>query len=395
MAKSVVVVDGVRTPFGRLSGALSPFSPTELGVFAAKGVIEKVGLDPKEIDQCFFGCVLQPSLDSHYTARHIGLKSGLPIEVPALTLNRLCGSGLEAIIQGARAILEGTARVTLCGGAESMTNCPHVIYGLRDGLRLGDGKLQDMLWDSFNDPYVGYGMAITAENLAERYEISRQEQDEYAYRSQMAYKAAFGSGKFKDEIVEVKIKSSKGETAVEADEHPRPDTTLEGLAALRPAFKKDGTVTAGNASGICDGASACIVADEDYARERGWDAKGRLLKWTVVGVDPAVMGIGPVPAILGLLTKSGLKLDDIGLIEINEAFAAQYLACEKALGLDRDRVNVKGGAISIGHPLAASGTRLTITLLNEMRERGVRYGIVSLCIGGGQGIAALYENPAI
>jgi acetyl-CoA acetyltransferase family protein len=343
------------------------------------------------VDHVVIGNVMQTSADAIYAARHIGLRSGVPVEVPALVVNRLCGSGIEAAVQGARLIQAGEAAIVLTGGIESMSQAPHVIRGARAGLKLGQGQLEDALWEALTDTYCGAPMAITAENCAARYGISRQAQDCYALRSQQLAARAWSDGRLAEEVAPVEIKSRGGGTRFSQDDHLRPQTTLEGLAKLPPAFKKDGGVTAGNASGIVDGGAALLVASDEAVRARGLTPLGRLVASATVGVEPTYMGMGPAPAIRQVLAKTALSLSDIDLFEINEAFAAQYLAVEQELGLDRDRVNVNGGAIALGHPLGMSGTRLLLTLLLEMRRRGARRGIASACIGGGQGIAALVE----
>ncbi len=388
----IVIVDGARTPFGAFGGGLRDISATDLGVIAAKVALERSGVDPAWIDHVVFGNVLQTSGDAIYLARHVGLKAGVPIERPALTLNRLCGSGLEAILTGARLILLGEADFVLAGGAENMSQAPHVIRGARWGLRLGEGKLEDYLWAALTDSYNNMPMAITAENLAERYNVTREEQDAFAYRSQMRAAEAWNSGHLAEEVVPVEGRDPKGRPVlVERDEHMRPDTTLEGLARLPSRFKKNGTVTAGNASGIVDGAAAVVVTSAEKAQERGLKPIGRIVSWGTAGVDPDYMGIGPAPATRIALEKAGMTLDQIDLIEVNEAFAAQCLAVVKELGIDQERLNVNGGAIAIGHPLAATGARLTLTVLYELRRRGKKYGLSTMCIGGGQGIAAIVE----
>jgi len=390
----VVFLSGVRTGFGAFGGALKDLSAIDLGVVAARSALERAGVDPATVGHTIFGNVLQTSADAPYLARHIGLKSGLPIETPAVTVNRLCGSGFEAVIQGAQRILLGEADVVLAGGTESMSQAPHVVRGARWGLRFGPPPpLEDSLWEAVRDSYCGLAMAETAERLAERYGISREATDCFAARSQACAKAAWDAGAFADEVVPVRLKDRKTrqEVAWAADEHLRPDTTPEGLARLPPYFRKDGVVTAGNASGICDGAAALVVAREDHARTHGVRPIGRLIGWGVVGVDPTIMGIGPVPASRRALAHAGLDLEDMDLIEINEAFAAQYLAVERELGLDRERTNVDGGAVALGHPLGASGARITAHLLHALRRRGGRYGLGAACIGGGQGAAVVVE----
>lgn len=373
-------------------GALKDVSALELGAIASRGAFEKTGVKPEWIDHAVFGNVLQTSSDAIYGARHVALKAGVPIEVPALTVNRLCGSGIQAAVSGAQLIQLDEAEVVLAGGIESMSQAPHVMRGLRSGLRLGQGKLEDYLYEALLDPYCGLFMAQTAEKCAGKYEISRQEQDAYAMRSQQAAAAAWAEGRFKDEVVPVEIKSRKGVTVVDKDDHLRPDTTMEGLAKLPAAFSKEGTVTAGNASGIVDGGAALILASEQAVKAKGLKPLARLVAWAAVGVDPSLMGMGPAPATRKALQRASLELSDIDLIEVNEAFAGQYLAVEKELGLDRDKVNVNGGAIALGHPLGASGTRLLLTVAHELKRRGKKYGLATACIGGGQGIAAIVEN---
>jgi acetyl-CoA acyltransferase 2 len=390
----VVFLSGARTGFGAFGGALRDLSATDLGAAAARAALERSGLEPATVDHVVFGNVLQTSADAPYLARHVGLRAGLPVETPALTVNRLCGSGFEAIIQGAQQILFGESRVVLAGGTESMSQAPHVVRGARWGLRLGPAApLEDTLWEALRDSQCGLSMAETAERLAEQYRIGREAVDCYAARSQMCAKAGWDAGAFADEIVPVMLKDRKTRQEVTwaADEHMRPGTTVEALAKLPPYFRKDGVITAGNASGICDGAGALVVAAEAFARERGLRPIGRLVAWGIAGVDPAIMGIGPVPASRRALAAAGLTLDDMDLVEINEAFAAQYLAVEQELGLDRERTNVDGGAVALGHPLGATGARLTLHLLSALRRRGGRYGLGAACIGGGQGAAVVVE----
>lgn len=393
--RSVVIVDGARTPVGTFMGSLKDVSATELGAIAARAALERSQVDPAWIDAVFVGNVIQSSDDAVYMARHVGLKAGVPIEAPALTVNRLCGSGLEAIIQGAKAILLGEARFALCGGAESMSQAPFAIRGARSGWGLSGQRVEDTLWQALTDTYGGCSMAETAENLAEAYSIDRQAQDEFAYRSHMLAASARERGRLAQEIVPVEIKGRKGTTVVEHDEHIRPDTSVEALARLPARFRQNGTVTAGNASGINDAGCMVVVTTYGEARERGLTPIGRLVSWGVAGVEPRIMGIGPAPASRLALRRAGLSLEDLDAIEVNEAFAAQYLAVEKELGLDRERVNLNGGGISIGHPLAATGARVTLSLLYTLRERGGRYGLSTMCIGGGQGIAAIVENLAV
>jgi acetyl-CoA acyltransferase 2 len=347
---------------------------------------------PDEIDHTIVGNALQTSGDAIYGARHVALKAGIPFDRPALTVNRLCGSGIQSIVSGAQMIQLGEAGTCLVGGMESMSQAPHVIRGARSGFALGQGKLEDSLMVALLDTYCNTPMAGTAENLARKFEIQRDDQDKYALRSQQAAKRALDAGVFAEEIVSVEVKNRKGTILFEQDDHLRPDTTLEGLAKLRPAFSKDGFVTAGNASGIVDGAAALVIAGEDYVKAKNLKPMGRIVSWAYAGVEPELMGIGPVPATRQALDKAGLKLSDLDLIEVNEAFAAQYLAVEQELGLDREITNVNGGAIALGHPLGATGTRLVLTLLHELGRRGGRYGLATACIGGGQGIAIICER---
>ena len=392
MAKDVFIVGGARTPMTEYTGALKDVSALELGAIASRAAFERTGVRPDWVDHAVFGNVLQTSSDAIYGARHVALKAGVPKEVPALTVNRLCGSGIQAAVSGAQLIQLDEADIVLSGGIENMSQAPHVIRGLRSGLRLNQGKLEDYLYEALLDPYCGLFMAQTAEKCAEKYGVSRDEQDAYALRSQQAATRAWAEERFKDEIVPVELKSRRGVTLVERDDHMRPDTTLEGLAKLPAAFSKDGTVTAGNASGIVDGGAALILASDAAVKSKGLTPNARLVAWAAVGVDPAYMGMGPAPATRKALERSGLRLDQIDLIEVNEAFAGQYLAVEKELGLDRDRTNVNGGAIALGHPLGMTGTRLLLTLTLELGRRGKKYGLATACIGGGQGIAAIVER---
>jgi acetyl-CoA acetyltransferase family protein len=387
-----VILHGARTPMARYMGAFDTTTAIELGAAASQEAIRRAGTEPADFDHVIFGNVMQTSADALYGARHVGLKAGLPIETPAVTVNRLCGSGMESIAQAAQRILLGEARVVLAGGMENMSQCPHVIRGARAGFRLGEGKLEDSLMSGLFDTYCGFSMSETAENLAAEQGITRRASDEYALRSQQAAEAAFRAGHFKDEIVPVEVKKNKKTITVTEDDHRRPETTIEVLASLQPAFREDGIVTAGNASGIVDGAAAVVVTHAKIAKERGWKPLGRIVGWATAGVPPQIMGIGPVPAIQKALALAGLKLEQMDLVEVNEAFAAQYLAVEKKLGLNREKTNVNGGAIALGHPLAATGTRLVLSLLLELRRRGARYGIASACIGGGQGIAVIVES---
>ena len=374
------------------TGKLRDFSALDLGAIAARAAMERTRVDPAIVNHVVFGNVLQTSADAVYGARHVGLKAGVPVDVPALTVNRLCGSGIQAAISGGQMIALGEADVVLTGGMESMSQAPHVIRGLRSGLRLGQGQLEDTLWSALLDTHCGCTMAVTAENCAARYAVSREEQDRYAIRSQQLAAAAWQAGRFEDEVVPIEIKSRKGTEVFARDDHMRPDSTLEALAKLPAAFSKNGCVTAGNASGIVDGAAAVLLASDKGVKDYGLQPLGRLTHWATVGVEPSLMGMGPAPATRMVLDKAGLTLDDIDLIEINEAFAAQYLAVERELGLDREKVNVNGGAIALGHPLGMTGTRLLLTLLLALRRRGQRRGLAAACIGGGQGIAVIVET---
>ncbi|HEV8319155.1 MAG TPA: acetyl-CoA C-acetyltransferase [Vicinamibacterales bacterium] len=388
----VFILGGARTPMTEYVGALKDVSAIELGAIASRAALERTGVKPEWVDHAVIGNVLQTSADAIYGARHVALKAGVPIEVPALTVNRLCGSGLQAAISGAQQIQLDEAGIVLTGGIESMSQAPHVIRGLRAGLKFGQGKLEDSLYEGLLDTMCGLFMAQTAEKCAAKYGISRHEQDCYAMRSQQRADAAWKNGRLVEEVTPVEIKTRKGVTVVDRDDHMRPDTTLEGLAKLPAAFSKDGTVTAGNASGIVDGGAALILASGEAVKARGLKPIGRLVNWATVGVDPSIMGMGPAPAIRKTLDRAKLSLSDIDLFEVNEAFAGQYLSVEKELGLDREKVNVNGGAIALGHPLGASGTRLLLTLSLELRRRGARRGVAAACIGGGQGIAALVET---
>src|SRR5213596_2339884 len=384
--KDVVFLSGVRTGFGSFGGSLKDLSAIELGAAASRHAIQRSGVPATDFGHVVFGNALQTSADAIYMARHVGLKAGLPIETPAVTVNRLCGSGFEAITQGAQLILLGEAEAVLAGGDESMSQAPHVVRGARWGLRLGPAPLEDLLWEALKDPQCGLSMAETAESLAEKYKLTRKEVDEVAVGSQRRAKQAWDACAFQDEVVPVTIKVKGKELEFRADEHMRPDTTLEILSSLKPYFKKDGLVTAGNASGISDGGAATVIASEEYAK-----TLGLLVAWAVAGVEPKHMGIGPVPAARKALAKAGMKLEQMDLVEVNEAFAPQYLAVERELGLDRSRTNACGGAIAIGHPLAATGTRITIHLLHALRREKKRFGLGSACIGGGQGAAVIVE----
>ena len=391
----IAIVSGARTPMGRYCGKLRDFTAMERAAIASKCAIQRAGVDPAEFDHAVFGNAQQTSGDALYGARHVALKAGLPIETPALTVNRLCGSGMQAIVNAAQLLQLGEAKLVLAGGMESMSQAPHVIRGARWGFGLGEGKLEDSLMVALLDTYCGLYMANTAELYGEQQGITRDAQDEFALRSQQTADAAYKAGRLQEEIVPVQLADKRGNPTGETfsdDDHRRPQTTMEGLAKLKPAFGKTGTVTAGNASGIVDGGAAVVVMPLEEAQRRNLKPLGRIVSWGIAGVEPKLMGRGPVPASRSALQKAGLKLDDIDLIEVNEAFAAQYLAVEKELGLDRNKVNVNGGAIALGHPLGATGTRLVVTLLYELRRRKKKYGLATACIGGGQGIAMIVES---
>jgi acetyl-CoA C-acetyltransferase/acetyl-CoA acyltransferase 2 len=391
LAKDIVFLSAKRTAFGTFNGKLTRHSATDLGVHASQAALQQAGVRPDEVDHVIFGNVMQTSPDAIYLARHVGLKAGVPQEVGAVTVNRLCGSGFQSLVDGARMLLLGEGEVILAGGAESMSQAPFTLRGARTGLPLfGKNALNDYIEECLTDTYAGAPMAITAENLGARFEVSREECDKYALVSQERWAAAHKAGHFQQEIAPLDLKGKQGPERFDADEHPRA-TTLEKLASLKPVFKKDGLVTAGNASGINDGAGAVVMSTMQAAEKRGQQPLGRLVSWGIAGCDPQIMGIGPVYAARKALAMAGMELSQMDLVEINEAFAAQYLAVERQLGLRREITNVNGGAIAIGHPLAASGTRLTATMLYELKRRGARYGLASACIGGGQGIAVIVE----
>lgn len=390
----IVFLSGVRTPFGTFGGSLKDHSAIDITVHAAKAAMERAGVDPGEVQHSIFGNVIHTSPDALYFARHVALKAGCPIETPALTLNRLCGSGFQAVVSGAQEIILGQSDVALVGGGESMSQAPHVLRGLRWGTPLGKSPpLEDVLWESLKDPVAGFSMAETAENLADLYELDRGCVDEFALRSQQLARQAWEGGVYEDEVVGIPVKNAKTRQMEEfkRDEHMRPDTTLEALTKLKPYFKAEGVVTAGNASGIGDGAAAMVIASAEYAKKKGLKPIGRLVAWGVAGVDPKIMGIGPVPASKNALREAKMSIDDMDLIEINEAFAPQACAVERELKIPREKFNVHGGAIALSHPLAASGARITAHLLHALRAQGKRYGLGSACIGGGQGIAVIVE----
>jgi len=389
---AVVFLSGKRTPFGAFGGSLRSLTATELGTFAAQAALEQSGLSASEIGHVIFGNVVQSDANSIYSPRHIGLNVGIPVEVPALGVNRLCGSGFQSLADAAALIQRGEAKFVLAGGIESMSQVPYVAREARWGKRLGNMLLADYLMEALMDQYCGCPMAETAENLAKKYGISRQDSDEYALLSQKRTREASQAGRFQDELISIEVKSHKKSVVLENDEHPRPETTIETLSALKPAFKKDGMITPGNASGMVDGGAAMVLGLESEAKTKGLKPLGRLLSWGISGVEPSLMGIGPAPAVRQALQRAGLKLEQMNLIEVNEAFAPQTLAVQKELGLNPEITNVNGGAIAIGHPLGASGTRITMTALYELKRRKQEYAVVSACIGGGQGIALVIQN---
>ncbi|MEM9193717.1 MAG: acetyl-CoA C-acetyltransferase [Myxococcota bacterium] len=392
LGKEIWIVGAKRTPFGTLSGALKGVSAIDLAVHASKAAIAQSGLNHDEFDHVILGNVQQTSPDAIYGARHVGLKSGIPIETPAVTVNRLCGSGFQAVVSAAEQILLGEAKAVLASGSENMSQAPHVMWGLREGQRFGKPpKVVDSLWESLTDSYCKTPMAMTAENLGEKYGITREASDEFGLKSQQRWAAAHESGGFADEIAPIEVKARRKTVTVDKDEHPRPQTTMEVLAKLPPVFKENGLVTAGNASGICDGAASLVVVDGEWGKSRGLTPLAKLVQWGVAGVEPTLMGIGPAPAIRGALDRAGLSIDDIDLFDVNEAFAPQFLAVQKELGLPEEKTNVNGGAIALGHPLGATGARITTNLIYTAKRLDKKLAVGSACIGGGQGIAVVLE----
>jgi len=394
LKSGVFVVAAKRTPFGAFGGSLKAFSPTDLQTLASVGALKAGNVAPEIVDSVHVGNVLSASgPDTPYISRHVSLRAGLRTEIPALTVNRLCGSGFQSIVNGCQDILVGDAGVVLTGGSDNMSACPYAVRDIRFGTRLGsDPKLEDMMWASLTDLHTKTPMGVTAENLAVKYELTREEVDAFAIRSQQTWGAANEKGVFADEIVPVEIKTRKGVIQMTTDEHPKPQTLLAQIAKLPPVFKKGGVVTAASASGICDGAAAVIVASEEAVAKHGLTPLARVVGYGIAGCDPTIMGIGPVPAIRGLLGKADMKIDDIDQVEINEAFGAQALSCQKELGIDMNKFNTCGGAIALGHPLAASGSRISAHLVHKLRQNNEKFGLGSACIGGGQGIAILFEK---
>lgn len=392
MSKKIVLAGACRTAIGKMGGALSTVPAAELGSIVIKEALNRAGVKPEQVDHVYMGCVIQAGLGQN-VARQASIKAGLPVETPAVTVNVVCGSGLNCVNMAAQMIIAGDADIVVAGGTESMSLAPFALTKARFGYRMNDGKLMDTmvhdaLWDAFND----YHMGITAENVAEQWHLTREQLDEFAANSQQKACAAIESGRFKDEIVPVTIHGKKGDTIVDTDEGPRPGTTAEGLAKLKPAFKKDGMVTAGNASGINDGAAAIVVMSEEKARELGVTPMATWIAGALGGVDPSIMGVGPVAATKKVLAKTGMKIEDFDLIEANEAFAAQSLAVGHDLGFDHAKLNVNGGAIALGHPVGASGCRILVTLLHEMQKRDAKKGLATLCIGGGMGCSTIVER---
>ncbi|XP_010216061.1 PREDICTED: 3-ketoacyl-CoA thiolase, mitochondrial [Tinamus guttatus] len=395
LLRGVFIVAAKRTPFGTYGGLLKDLTAIDLAEHAARAALAAGKVSPEIVDSVVVGNVMQTSSDAAYIARHVGLRVGIPVPVPALTVNRLCGSGFQSIANGCQEVCLNDSEVVLCGGAENMSQSPYAVRNVRFGTKLGvDMKMEDTLWSAVNDTHINTPMGVTAENLAVKYNITREDCDRYALKTQQRFKAASDAGYFNEEMAPIEVKTKKGKESMQKDEHPQPQTTLEQLAKLPTVFKKDGTVTAGNASGVCDGSGAIIIASESALKKHSLTPLARIVAYHASGCDPNIMGIGPVHAITEVLKKEGLTLKDMDLVEVNEAFAPQYLAVEKVLGLDPEKTNVNGGAIAVGHPLAASGSRITAHLVYELRRRGGKYAVGSACIGGGQGIAVLIENTA-
>lgn len=391
--KNVYIIDGARTAFTAFGGSFATTDAVQLGTKTAVEALRRANVKPEQVDHVIYGGVITTGANAAYLARHIGLYAGVPKEVPALNVNRLCGSGMQSVVSAAQMIQLGEGEVVLAGGAENMSQSPYSNFEQRfSSAKMGNLQFTDMLQATLTDQYTGAGMGMTAEKLAEQYTITREDQDAFAMLSNDRAAKAREEGRFEKEIVPVIISTRKGDVIIDQDEHIKEGTTLENLAKLRPAFIKDGTVTAANASGINDGAASVVVASEDFVKEQGLKPLARIVSWGIAGVDPTVMGIGPAPAIRQALDRANLTIDDIDLFEINEAFAAQYIAVEKELGLDREKTNVNGGAIALGHPVGASGTRIILSAAYELQRKNGKYAVASLCIGGGQGIALIIER---
>ncbi|MAO90337.1 MAG: acetyl-CoA C-acyltransferase [Rhodospirillaceae bacterium] len=394
MAESVVILSGARTAIGSFDGSLSSIPPIELGAAAAKAAIDRSGVDAEEIDQAVFGNIIHTEPRDMYLSRAVSIAAGVKLDTPALTLNRLCGSGLQAIISGAQSIMLGDASTMLVGGAESMSRSPHATRSIRTGHKMGDLAFTDMLIGVLSDPFDGAHMGVTAENVAKDKGINRETQDKIAVESHRRAINAIDKGFFKDQIIPIEVKSRRETVSFDTDEHPRRDATLDGMASLRPVFQKDGSVTAGNASGINDGAAALVLMSETAAQKAGRTPLARIVGYAHAGVDPTRMGIGPVPAVRRLLERTGLKIEDFDVIESNEAFAAQACAVANELGFDPEKLNPNGGAIALGHPVGATGAILTVKTVYELRRTGKKLGLITMCIGGGQGIAMAVESLA-
>ncbi len=390
--RNVVIVAGARTPIGTIGGQFKTLTSLDLSIPVMQNLIQRAGIDPAEIDDVIWGCNYQRTYKENNLARVALVKAGLPVSVPGITIHRNCTSSMSAIQMGYYQIKAGEADCIMAGGADSMSTAPHMVFNARYGQKFGHMELRDSMWDSLTNLGIGPAMGITAENVAEKYGITREEQDELALLSQRRAVAAIDAGKFKEEIVPITVKNKKGDIIYDTDEYPKRDVSLEKLSKLKPSFKEDGTVTAGNASGMNDGASGILLMEEEKAKNLGLPILARITAVATTGIEPEIMGLGPVEAVKKSLTKAGITQDDLGLLEVNEAFAAQYLGCEKELGLNREITNVNGSGISLGHPVGASGCRLVVTLLFEMRRRNVHYGLATLCAGGGMGTAIIIEN---
>jgi acetyl-CoA C-acetyltransferase len=391
--REVVVLSGVRTAVGKYGGSLKDKPPTELAATVVREAVDRSGVQPADVDHVVFGNVIHTDVHDMYLSRVATVNAGLPVETPAFTLNRLCGSGLQAIVSAAQLVMQGDADVAVAGGAESMSRGLYGLPGLRWGQRMGEASAHDMMVGALTDPFDDCHMGVTAENVAVKWGVSREDQDRLAVESHRRATEAIQQGYFKEQILPLKLKSRKGTTVFDTDEHVRPDATLEGMAKLKPVFQADGTVTAGNAAGVNDAAAAVVLAERRVAEERGLAPMGRLVAYAFAGVDPRYMGIGPVPAVRAVLDKAGMKVEDIDVFEVNEAFAAQALAVIRDLELPPERTNPNGSGVSLGHPIGATGCILTVKALYELARTGGHRALVTMCIGGGQGIAAVFERP--